>query len=358
MILKKLFESKPKEVSDITLTEEEKTFKEDLESLDPKFQNLKNNTIRTFRNIFISDMEPEGEPLAEEFLDWFYLSGKSFLEFVCYNYDRIPTGLGRSSKDELPIYVIRDLVEHEDLFADALTKVAKKWKVIDSQGRDLTDAEKEHTHVLSISELVETMFLDVCSKGLRNPDIDIATETDLDKLSNKSVRDSDLLKDLCKALLKAVGISPVGIVEKFKKKHVCEKCGHSPCICEDVEEVESEQVEIPAEGIEAPVVEEKPEAPENVEQAAFTDMINSAIQTHWDIISAITGTIATFEFNYQGENKEEIITILNQIIDDSTINIGMLHKVSELISTKTTDLLSAGEEKAEQIISEPAKDLE
>lgn len=92
--------------------------------------------------------------------------------------------------------------------------------------------------------------------------------------------------------------------------------------------------------------------PEIALKNACQDMINDLIQTSWELISSINSTIATIEFDYkQKENKNEIIELLNSIVDDSTINIGILHKVFELLNSEKANLLASGEEKAEQIIS-------
>ena len=47
----------------------------------------------------------------------------------------------------------------------------------------------------------------------------------------------------------------------------------------------------------------------------------------------------------------EIIELLNSIVDDSTVNIGILHKVFELLNSEKAELLVSGQEKAEEIIN-------
>ena len=87
-------------------------------------------------------------------------------------------------------------------------------------------------------------------------------------------------------------------------------------------------------------------------------IINSLIKAEWEVISELNSVLATIKLSYSKENKEDIEKILNSILDDHTIDVGMLYKVYDLLGNKTSDLLDAGAEKAEEIISEPAADLE
>ena len=68
------------------------------------------------------------------------------------------------------------------------------------------------------------------------------------------------------------------------------------------------------------------------------------------MISEIKSVIATMESSYEDANKENIQNILNSIVDDITINIGMLHKVITLVDNNSSNLLQSGQEKAEDII--------
>lgn len=88
---------------------------------------------------------------------------------------------------------------------------------------------------------------------------------------------------------------------------------------------------------------------DDVIKNAYSDSVNNLIQTTWDLISNINAVSTTFDFDYNQDNKEEILSILNAMVDDITINIGMLHKVSELIDLKTIELLDTGKDKAEEI---------
>ena len=112
--------------------------------------------------------------------------------------------------------------------------------------------------------------------------------------------------------------------------------------------------------IEEDVYLEEPveEVSEEQVQNAFTGLINDIIKEEFATIEKYTSAIATLEAE-ELANKEEILTLLKSISDEKNIQIGMLTKALELIDDKSSELMNAGVEKAEEIISEPAsKDLE
>ena len=63
--------------------------------------------------------------------------------------------------------------------------------------------------------------------------------------------------------------------------------------------------------------------------------------------------IATLAVNYEDELKDDVIEILNVVVDDATINIGVLQKVANMMNKRRLQLLNTGEDKVEQILSEP-----
>lgn len=374
MILKKLKEAKQVDDKKFT-TSEDIAFAAAIKDADPLFSGLRDSSIRTLKNIWLSDQNENFDNTPEGFLDWFDEQYADFGDFVVKEYERIPEDTGRNAIDELPISTIRDLALNDEIFANALREIALEWGCITPDGFD-TDSGKK----VDIEDIVEILFLQCCSVGVHATDIDKSLpdsaphkyttdpKTDLTpeqraqnadwldkRYPNKNVRSPRLVKDLIDEIAKKIKLN--------ESVHVCEKCGKSPCICE----AEGEDVPAP-EGVtfdlsngegEPKEVTIKPEEPSpEIQQNAFSDLINAAIQKEWEIISQINSLIATFDYEYKEENKDDITAILNQLVDDSTINVGMLHKVAELVSTKTSELLDSGEEKAEEIISEPAQDLE
>lgn len=94
------------------------------------------------------------------------------------------------------------------------------------------------------------------------------------------------------------------------------------------------------------------EVPENIINNACQDIINNLIQSAWNFVSEVNSTIATIDYDFKDEKtKKEIIELLNTVVDDATVNIGILHKVFELLNSEKADLLNSGQEKAEEIIN-------
>jgi bacterioferritin (cytochrome b1) len=98
------------------------------------------------------------------------------------------------------------------------------------------------------------------------------------------------------------------------------------------------------------------EPSEEVKNAALVQMINDSINSEWDSLNKIKSNIATLES--EAPEQDEIKEILKTILMEKTIHIGMLTKALSLLDKETQDLMDAGVEKAEAVISEPAKDLE
>ena len=93
------------------------------------------------------------------------------------------------------------------------------------------------------------------------------------------------------------------------------------------------------------------EVSETAINIACQEVVNGLIQASWNYISEVNSVIASLDYELKEEsNKAEILEILNQIVDDSTVNIGMLHKVFELLTQDKSDLITSGEQKASELI--------
>lgn len=84
---------------------------------------------------------------------------------------------------------------------------------------------------------------------------------------------------------------------------------------------------------------------------ACDESITSLIQKTWDYISEVNSIITTFDYDYKEADGNDIKEILNSVVDSATINIGMLHKVKDMLNQHSSNLVADGMEKAEQIIS-------
>lgn len=70
-----------------------------------------------------------------------------------------------------------------------------------------------------------------------------------------------------------------------------------------------------------------------------TDLINS----FWKLITEINSVIATLDIAEDCPNKEEILNILNSVVDDTTISVGVLNNIIPLVNPKTASLINNGE---------------
>ena len=113
-------------------------------------------------------------------------------------------------------------------------------------------------------------------------------------------------------------------------------------------DVPAEDAEVPAEPIEVPAESDVEAARKDV---AMGDQVNSLVNSVWDLISNINGTISMFELDSDKPEKASIIEILNNVVTDLTIDIGMLNKARELVDSEKAELIDKGEQKAEQIVA-------
>ena len=115
---------------------------------------------------------------------------------------------------------------------------------------------------------------------------------------------------------------------------------------DDLLELEEPIDEEPIDNIEEP---SEPVTQEIADNAYLTE-INDLITTEYGKIDEVKSLIATFDSEDAIEKNEEVISILNAFIDETTISIGMLTKATELIDSTTNDLMQQGIEKAEDAI--------
>lgn len=317
MILKILSEAKePKQVEDRKLTaDEEAIFSEAKKD----FGQYRNDTLIELYDLF------KDEELGDEvsFAEWLH-NNSPLANIIFEFYDRIKTNGGRRSKGEISVHCIRDLLANDELLKRAFWNLAIYLEDVDAEGRENITRRDPATGELLLGD--ET-----------TPE-QVAEDAFLLFTPKNEPERSKYLHDYTDAL---------------KKEYV--KLGGKliECLTEEVEEqteIVSPEVNETPEETEAQEIKVEETAPE-LSEAIFTDMINSAIQKQWEVIGNLNTIIATFDYDYKESNKEDILSILNQLVDDNTISVGMLYKVSELVSTKTTDLVDSGQQKAEDIIS-------
>lgn len=354
-----------------------------LKAKDEFFAKLIDATINDIIRVYLKDVVVEGEINPDDIIDWFY-QGLDTWDFI-YNY-----------ASDLSTYTIYNLIKADPELTKYIKEYAYNLKYIDKNGKDLIDPYSNS--IMSLQDIVSWIFRWPVSSP-------VYTTDDLDKLVAKTLKDNpgmkspeamdkiynsprygektemnpvmlqnaldDLdyfikngelkeltpeeVKDRKEKELAAIDkiLKPLDIKEaKEEDEDIPEEDASIEFADEPVEVLpEEEPVEIVPEEeitVKEPIEEVKPE----IEESAFSQMILDAIQHEWDLISQINSIIATIDYDYKEDNKDDVLKILNEINDDSTINVGMLHKVSELISEDTANLLSSGIEKAEEIINQ------
>lgn len=85
---------------------------------------------------------------------------------------------------------------------------------------------------------------------------------------------------------------------------------------------------------------------------ALKTLLNNTIKREFEYLDSINSDIATIKA--EAPEKTDIIAILEEVATEKNIHVGMLTKASSLVDGEAEELMNAGIEKAEQIISEPA----
>lgn len=90
---------------------------------------------------------------------------------------------------------------------------------------------------------------------------------------------------------------------------------------------------------------DEPKVDNEIKNNAMSSIIANEISNTYTSIDSIKSIIATISSEMPG--REDVVAILNQLVDDNTIHIGMLQKAMDLIDGKSNDLIDAGVESAE-----------
>ena len=98
------------------------------------------------------------------------------------------------------------------------------------------------------------------------------------------------------------------------------------------------------------------EVDEKASNIACEEIVSNLMQQCWDFISGVNSVIATLDANYMNDLKEDIIGLLNVVVDDSTITVGMLQKIVSTMDERKIELLDAGEDKVDEILKGLDKD--
>jgi hypothetical protein len=86
--------------------------------------------------------------------------------------------------------------------------------------------------------------------------------------------------------------------------------------------------------------------PADVSTGAYTGALNDEIQSCYDDIERLKGLVATFTLD---RPDDAVVSILNSILDERNMHIGMLQKAKDTIDPTPSKLVAAGEDKAKDI---------
>lgn len=101
-------------------------------------------------------------------------------------------------------------------------------------------------------------------------------------------------------------------------------------------------------------LEKQDEESDQVIENAYSEILRNLIQEQLTVISNVESAIATFltKQDLSDDKIDSIKAVLEEISDNSYLHIGMLQKAIAQISDKIDSNIDAGQEAAEQIISE------
>ena len=125
---------------------------------------------------------------------------------------------------------------------------------------------------------------------------------------------------------------------------------------EDIEAVEMSVDELPPVELDKPIEIEEPQVSEEDKSNSFIDVLSMEMSETYNDISSLKSILTTL--NNELSNRDDIKDILNTIVDERAMHVGMLQKAIELLNEEHKELVDAGEEKAEAIASEPSNELE
>ena len=112
-----------------------------------------------------------------------------------------------------------------------------------------------------------------------------------------------------------------------------------------------EEVLPPAEPEEPIVISTEPEISSEVEVNALSGLITGELTGTYSNIESLKSIVTTVALEFP--ERQDIVDILNSIIDERTMHIGMLQQALELVDGKHAELVDAGEEKSTAIAGEP-----
>ena len=94
------------------------------------------------------------------------------------------------------------------------------------------------------------------------------------------------------------------------------------------------------------------EADEDLKNGAICSTINSFLNEKFNEIDGIKSLIATIGYEFPEGGKDDIVGILNSVLDDCNIHIGVYQKALAELDPESQIAIEKGKDKAEDIIAD------
>jgi len=122
----------------------------------------------------------------------------------------------------------------------------------------------------------------------------------------------------------------------------------------EVDKVEMNVDELPPVELDAPITVDMPEISEEDKTNGFINILSSEVSEIYNNLASLKSILVTL--NGDLPERTDVKDIIEEIINERTIHVGMIQKAIDLLSEDHKELVDAGEEKAEQIASETIQD--
>ena len=94
------------------------------------------------------------------------------------------------------------------------------------------------------------------------------------------------------------------------------------------------------------------EADEDLKNGAICSTINSFLNEKFNEIDGIKSLIATIGYEFPEGGKDDIVGILNSVLDDCNIHVGVYQKALAELDPESQIAIEKGKDKAEDIIAD------
>ena len=123
---------------------------------------------------------------------------------------------------------------------------------------------------------------------------------------------------------------------------------------EPEDKVEMDANELPPVELDEPITVDMPEISEEDKVNGFINILSSEVSEIYNNLASLKSILVTL--NSDLPERDDVKDIIEEVINERTIHVGMIQKAIDLLSENHEELVDIGEEKAEQIASETIQD--